>query len=188
MATPKIGSHALWARWPFRIGAGLVVLAFGITFGGLLYDVIRYPHDLDLSIAEWVEVALSFLVLGAIALVFGRIAAVGSLLEPTLPPVTPHAPGAPRSCIRCGSLCAPETGAFMAPAAVALCPRCMREIHAALAAGNVPALGCLTHPDAIALQMECAYCGRRNRPGLLAWSGGAICRSCLELATPQLSQ
>lgn len=185
VATPKL---ELSARWPFRIGAGLVVLAFGLTFGGLVYDVIRYPHDLDLSLAEWVEVVVSFLVLGAIAFVFSRIAVVGSLLEPTPPPVNPHAPVAPRSCIRCGSFCSPETGAFMAPAAAALCPRCIREIHAALAAGNVAALGCLTHPDAIALQIECSYCGTRNRPGLLAWSGGAICRSCLDLAGPQRSQ
>ena len=188
MATPKIRYDAFWARWPFRIGAGLVVLAFGITFGGLLYDVIRYPHDLDLSIAEWVEVVVSFLMLGAIAVVFGRIAVAGSLVEPPLPLVNPYVPEAPRACIRCGSFCAPETGALMAPAAVALCPRCIGEIHAALAAGNVAALGCLTHPDTIALQIECSYCGRRNRPGLLAWSGGAICRSCLELASPQLSQ
>lgn len=44
--------RALSARWPFRIVAGLVVLAFGFTFAGLLYDVIRYPHDLDLNLAE----------------------------------------------------------------------------------------------------------------------------------------
>ena len=179
--------HALWTRRPFRIGAGLVVLAFGLTFGGLLYDVIRY-HDLDLSLAEWAEVVASFLVLGAIVCVFCRVAIVGSLVEPTPPPFSPPPPDGASNCIRCGSLCAPASRAFIAPAAVALCPRCIREIDAALQAGNVTSLDCLTHPDAIALQVGCSYCGRRNRPGLLAWSAGAICRSCLELASTQLSQ
>jgi hypothetical protein len=164
---------ALRARWPFRILAGLVGIAIGLTFGGLIYDVVRYPQDLALSLGEWVEVVVSFLVLGAIALLFSRIAIGRSLLEPTPPPVNPHPPFGASNCIRCGSLCSRETGAFIAPTAAALCPRCLSEIHATVKASNAP--------DAIALQIRCSYCGRR-RPGLLAWPGGTICRSCLELA------
>jgi hypothetical protein len=71
----------LRSRWPFRILAGLVGLAIGLTFGGLIYDLARYPQDLDLSFAEWVEALVSFLVLGAIALVICRIAVAGSVHE-----------------------------------------------------------------------------------------------------------
>lgn len=165
----------LRSRWPFRIVAGLLGGAIGLTFGGLIYDVVRYPHDLDFSLAEWVEVVVSFLVLGAIAFVSCRIAFVGSLLEPTVPPVDPHAPISASTCIRCGSFCASETGAFIAPTAAALCTRCIRQLHAAVTAG----------PYAIAIPIGCSFCGRRNRSELLTWAGGTICRSCLELAATQ---
>jgi len=72
----------LRSRWPFRTLAGLVGLAIGLTFGGLIYDLVRYPQDLDLSFAEWFEILVSFLVLGAIALVTCRIAVGGSVHEP----------------------------------------------------------------------------------------------------------
>lgn len=179
----SISQHReLRARWRFRILASLVALGIGLPFGGLIYDVVRYPHDFDLSLAEWLEVVVSFLVLGAIALVVSRIAVAGSLLEPALPPSNPHAPVGASNCIRCASLCTPETGAFIAPAAAALCTQCIHQIHAALKADNVTSLDCLIYPEAIALQIRCSYCGRHNRPGLLAWPRGTICRSCLELA------
>jgi len=185
----------LRARWPFRLLAGFVGLSASLTCAALMYEAVRDPHGFASSLGEWVIVALVFIVMGITGYVFVGIAVVGgvsflapalrrveSFLEPTLSPVDPGRHLGASNCIRCGSYCAPETGAFIAPAAAALCDRCIHQVHKAVKAGKVASLDCLTYPDDVPAQVACSYCKRNNRPGLLAWPAGTICRSCLELA------
>ena len=164
----------------------------------LVYRAVRDPSDVGSGIAEWTLVLTVWLFVAVMGYVFLGIALrggasfltpalqrVGWLLEPRMSPRAPVDPLAglgASNCIRCGSYCGPETGAFIAPMAAALCSRCIRQVHAAVEAGDLGPLECLSYPDAMAPAVMCSFCKRRGMAGVLGWPAGMICRSCLELA------